>query len=80
MRRLAGTQMQIPPPTPLKRLSELGRAALNRLKASKHSDEPQKNKKSGLSLSTIFILPYQNQCLSSDVDITTKKSKTNNLQ
>ena len=48
MRRLAGTQMQIPPPpTPLKRLSELGRAALNRLIASKHSDRPPKSKYRG---------------------------------
>jgi hypothetical protein len=38
------------PPTPLKRLSELGRAALNRLTASKHSDEPQKKQKIGTFL------------------------------
>ena len=49
-KELADTQalnIQIPPPTPFKRLSELGRAALNRLIASKHSDEPQKSKYRG---------------------------------
>ena len=35
------------PPTPFKQLSELGRAALNRLIASKHSDRPPKSKYRG---------------------------------
>ena len=53
-KELADTQvlnMQIPPPpTPFKRLSELGRAALNRLITSEHSDEPQKRQKTGTFL------------------------------
>ena len=35
------------PPTPFKRLSELGRAALNRLITSKHSNRPPKSKYRG---------------------------------
>lgn len=52
-KELADTQalnMQIPPPTPFKWLSELGRMALNRLITSKHSDEPQKKQKIGTFL------------------------------
>lgn len=44
------TDTDTTPPTPFKRLSELGRAALNRLIASKHSDEPQKRQKTGTFL------------------------------
>ena len=49
-KELADTQalnIQIPPPTPFKRLSELGRAALNRLIISKHGNKPPKSKYKG---------------------------------
>lgn len=49
-KELADTQalnIQIPPPMLFERLLKLGRAALSRLIASKHSDEPPKSKYRG---------------------------------